>query len=40
MLHKWLRLHPYKFELRPEIKDTDPPDRVTYANFILNESDK
>jgi hypothetical protein len=40
MLQKWPRLHAYKIQLRPEIKDTDFPRRVIYANVILNEIDK
>jgi hypothetical protein len=39
VLHKRLRLHAYKIQLRHEIKVTDHPKRVEFANFMLTEID-
>jgi hypothetical protein len=39
VLHKHLRLHAYKIQLRHEIKVTDCPKRVIFANFLLSEID-
>jgi hypothetical protein len=33
-------LHPYKIQLKHEIKDTDPIKKAKYANSMLNETDE
>jgi hypothetical protein len=40
VLCKRLRSHAHRIQLRHEIKDTDPPKRVEYADFMLNETDE
>jgi hypothetical protein len=39
VLRNRLRLHAYKIQLRHEIKVTDCPKRVEFANFMLSEID-
>jgi hypothetical protein len=39
VLQERLRLHAYKIQLRHEIKVTDRPKRVKFANFMLSEID-
>ena len=36
VLHKRLRLHAYKIQLKQEIKPDDRPKRVEFATFMLN----
>jgi hypothetical protein len=39
VLHNRLRLHAYKIQRRHEIKVTDCPKRVEFANFMFSEID-
>ena len=40
VLHKSLRLHAYKIQLKQEIKPDDRPKRVKFATFMLNAIDE
>ena len=40
VLHKSLRLHAYKIQLKQEIKPDDRPKRVEFATFMLNATDE